>query len=358
MNDEVTNILMLDRPEAAQTECANSGKESEADMASHNISEVDSVSTADFSNVIEEATIEGETNGNTDTLTDNPVITGGFSATDVDAQAMESVGPGSEQADTSTTDTTACDEEQLELSEELQISDSGDANKAISDKNGEIPTTSATTNNPAQSPNDIRTEKEFSYSGFQVVHGAFFAHLFEPSVTFKDDKVAVNAACIRKLPTVEFVQFLVHPEKKLLAVKPCLEDDRDSFRWCSNGGGKPSKRKPKAITCHVFYAKVMKLMGWNSNYRYKILGKLICSPKDKVFVFDLTASEAYKRRQKDEQNPDNRPRYSESWQDQFGVPVEEHDDSYQLGIFDDSVVFRIDRDEEAGKSGNEQQNSL
>ena len=271
MNDDTNNILMLDRSGAVQTELANTGNILEADMDS----------SADFSNVIEEVTMEGVTNET-------------------------------------------------------------------------IPTT-ATPKEPCSSPNEVITEKEFSFSGFQVVHGAFFAHLFEPSVTSKDDKVAVNAACIRKLPTVEFVQFLVHPEKKLLAVKPCMEDDRDSFRWCSNGGGKPGKRKPKTITCHVFYAKVMKLMGWNSNYRYKVLGKLICSPKDKVFVFDLTASEAYMRRQKDDQNPDNRPRYSESWQDQFGVPVEEHDDSYQLGIFDDSVVFRIERDEEAGKSENEQQ---
>lgn len=239
------------------------------------------------------------------------------------------------------------------VKEESQTNIGVEASNTLSDKNEEISTT-ATSDEPDLSPNELVTDKEFSFSGFQVVHGAFFAHLFEPSVTFKDEKVAVNAACIRRLPTVEFVQFLVHPEKKLLAVKPCMEDDRDSFRWCSNGGGKLNKRRPKSITCHIFYAKVMKLMGWNSNYRYKILGKLICSPKDKVFVFDLSASEAYKRRKKDDQNADNRPIYSESWLDQFGVPIEEHDDSYQLGIFDDSVVFRIERDEEAVKTVSEQ----
>lgn len=197
------------------------------------------------------------------------------------------------------------------------------------------------------SPNEVATDKPFSFAGFQVVRGEFFAHLFEPSVTFKDEKVSVNAACIRKLPTVEFVQFLVHPEKKMLAVKPCTEDSRDSFRWCSSGGTL-KKRKPKTITCRVFYAKVMKLMGWNSSYRYKILGKLICTPTDKIFVFDLSASEAYQKRHKDDANVDNKPRYSENWKDQFGVPIEDHDDAFQIGIFDDRVVFRIDRDEESG----------
>ncbi len=197
-----------------------------------------------------------------------------------------------------------------------------------------------------------QSSNPFSLHGFQVVRGEFFAHLFEPSVTFKDEKVSVNAACIRKLPTVEFVQFLVHPEKKMLAVKPCSEDARDSFRWCSPAGTL-KKRKPKSITCRVFYAKVMELMGWNRNFRYKILGKLVCSQSDKIFVFDLASSEAYKKKQKEDPTPDTKPKYASDWKDQFGVPIENHDDGFNLGIFDDSTVFRIEREEKPETEGTE-----
>ena len=38
-------------------------------------------------------------------------------------------------------------------------------------------------------------------------------------MTFNDEKVAVNVACLRKLPEVEYVQFLVNPREKKLAVK-------------------------------------------------------------------------------------------------------------------------------------------
>ncbi len=192
----------------------------------------------------------------------------------------------------------------------------------------------------------VHKGEDFSYSGFQVVRGEFFAHLFEPSVTFKDGAVYVNAACIRKLPTVDFVQFLVHPEKKMLAIKPCGEDTRDSFRWCTSASGTNKKKKPKIVTCKIFYGKVMKLMGWNSCLRYKILGKLICTPVDKIFVFDLSSAEMFTRKQKDGSQDDRRPRYSDEWANQFGVPIEDHDNDFQLGIFDDSIVFRIDRDEE------------
>ena len=72
-------------------------------------------------------------------------------------------------------------------------------------------------------------DSSFSYDGYQVVRGEFFAHLFEPSVTLNNEKVSVNAACIRRLPQTDYVQFLVNPTEKKLAVKPCSEDTKDSF---------------------------------------------------------------------------------------------------------------------------------
>ena len=64
-------------------------------------------------------------------------------------------------------------------------------------------------------------DTSFSYDGYQVVRGEFFAHLFEPSVTLNNEKVSVNAACIRRLPQTDYVQFLVNPkEKKLVHLLP------------------------------------------------------------------------------------------------------------------------------------------
>ena len=107
----------------------------------------------------------------------------------------------------------------------------------------------------AQSPADI---PDFSYDGYQVVRAEFFAHLFEPSVTLNKETVSVNMACLRKLPDTEYVQFLVNPVERKLAVKPCSEDMKYSFRW-SSGAGKKSKpkkmqstaktAKPKAAVC-------------------------------------------------------------------------------------------------------------
>lgn len=212
------------------------------------------------------------------------------------------------------------------------------------DKEKEVQENTAKEAEPKKANEEI--VEEFSYEGYEVVRGEFFAHLFEPSVTFNDEKVAVNVACLRKLPECEYVQFLVNPEVKKLAVKPCSEDTKDSFKWAS--GDEPGKRKPKHITCRIFYAKVLKLMGWSPDYRYKVLGKLVRSATEQIFVFDLNCAETYKKKSADENANTRQALYPESWENQFGVPAVEHQDAVQISIFDDYTVFRIERDAEEG----------
>ena len=121
----------------------------------------------------------------------------------------------------------------------------------------------------ASAEEDIQGDA-FSYDGYQVVRGEFFAHVFEPSITFNNCMVSLNTACLKRLPDVDYVQILINPEDRKLAVRPSSEDEKDSFLWCT----KAAKRKPKQITCRMFFAKVVQLMEWNPNYRYKLLGCL------------------------------------------------------------------------------------
>ena len=57
-----------------------------------------------------------------------------------------------------------------------------------------LPPTTAESSEPVSEP--------FSYDGYQVVRGEFFAHLFEPSVTLNNEKVAVNS--VRKIQKIPF----------------------------------------------------------------------------------------------------------------------------------------------------------
>ncbi len=188
---------------------------------------------------------------------------------------------------------------------------------------------------------EIIIDNTFSYDGYQVVRGEFFAHMYEPSITFNNSKVTLNTACIKKLPMVNYVQILINPDTMKLAVRPCSEDAKDSFLWCTEKAG---KRKPKQITCRIFFAKLVSLMGWNPNYRYKMLGKIIKSGDDYLILFDLTATETYQRIIKEGEKPKSSrtPIFPAEWQNQFGVPVEEHKKLLQVDIFDGYSVFGIE----------------
>lgn len=181
---------------------------------------------------------------------------------------------------------------------------------------------------------------DFNYDGYQVVRREFFAHINEPSVTFNNYKFYVNTACLNRFPQVDYVQVLVNQESRILAIRPCRAEDRDACAWCTNGSG---RRKPKQITCKIFFAKVFSLMGWNLDYRYKLLGRIIHARDEWLIAFDLTATEVYQRVQKDGRKPKSSrtPVFPEGWKTQFGLPFREHQKSMQVDIFEGYAVYGL-----------------
>ncbi len=180
----------------------------------------------------------------------------------------------------------------------------------------------------------------FDFEDFQVVRREFFAHLREPSVTFNECKFQVNMACLTKFPNCDYAQVLVSQKEKILALRPCAEGTKDAYMWCGVSKG---KRKPKAITCKLFFAKIVSMMNWNPKYRYKLLGRLIHSKGEHLIAFDLNAPEVYQRTFVEGEKPktSRTPVFPSEWQTQFGLPYNVHKQSMQINIFDGYAVYAI-----------------
>lgn len=175
-----------------------------------------------------------------------------------------------------------------------------------------------TDSNTVESPT-LPCDDAFDYEGYQIVHGEFFSHISEPCITFNKCKVSVNSVCVQSLPDVDYVQILVNPEVKKVAIKPCSGMEKDSLRWCRNSKG---KKIPRQIICRVFYAKIMSLMKWNPSFRYRIMGKLIQSNIQNIFVFDLNTPEVFFKGTEDgTTSSSHTAHYLENWQNQFGIMV-------------------------------------
>lgn len=194
----------------------------------------------------------------------------------------------------------------------------------------------------------ITEDESFSLAGYQVVRGEFFAHIYEPSLTFNDNKVYVNTACVKKLPSVDYVLIMVNPDTKKVAIRPCAEDVKDAVRWCSA----TAKRSPKQMTAKIPIAMVYELMNWNRNFRYKLLGKLIKTNNALLFVFDLNTPEIFVKKSNAEgkETSSRTPTFPDTWKNQFGVPVEEHQNKLQIDTFDGYTIFNINQRKQKNKA--------
>lgn len=191
-----------------------------------------------------------------------------------------------------------------------------------------------------ESVEDIEQDDTLDLRKFQVARREDFYHVREPSLTFNNYKIGLNAACINRLPDVEYVQILVDREGKKIVIRPCTEFETHTFKWYTLSKG---KKVPRHVTGKIFFMKICSLMQWNPDYRYKILGNLIYSNGQYLYVFDLNSPEMYQRIFKEGEKPkaSRTPIFPAEWKDQFGLPYEEHRKSLQVDIFGDYAIYGI-----------------
>ena len=177
------------------------------------------------------------------------------------------------------------------------------------------------------------------FDDFQVVRRKFFAHTYEPSITFSKWHFYVNKACLNRFPDVNFVQVLVNRDKKIVALRPCPESASDSLCWCSQG----EKRNPRQTTARGFFALIFPLMGWSLNNRYKVLGKLVHANGMYLLAFDLKTADNYPCVSGEGESIKfaRKPVYSEEEAGNFGMKLSDHEKSLQINLFDGYAVFSV-----------------
>ncbi len=172
---------------------------------------------------------------------------------------------------------------------------------------------------------DDEPEALVDLAGYQVTKAELFAHTREPAITIWDSRIKFNMACLRRFPGVTHIQILIHPEQKRLIIRPCDPDAPDSLRWTRGGGEK--ELATRDLLCKIFAAKVLDLMGWDKQYRYKMMGKPATYNNEVLFLFKLNDFELFVANGKKKKSY-----LPEDWRDYFGIPVEKHEESYKVDL--------------------------
>ena len=167
-------------------------------------------------------------------------------------------------------------------------------------------------------------------AGYQVTRAELFSHTYEPAITIWPTRIKFNVACLRRFPGVTRIQILIHPEQRRLIIRPCLPDAPDSLRWAKGGGEKELSNRD--MLCRIFAAKVFDLMKWDSEYRYKMLGRPAVYQEEMLFLFKLTDFELFMGGKK------RRSYLPGEWRDYFGAPVESHEEQYKIDLADGYIT--------------------
>lgn len=182
---------------------------------------------------------------------------------------------------------------------------------------------------PAQNGIISYIEREvdrFDYDGFEVVRRELFSKALCPAVTMRYGYIMFNLRAIRKLDECSHIQILVNSKEKLMIAKPCLEDEKDSVQWRKIN--KHEKVESRMINGKYFTAQLFGDMKWNFSATMKSLGTLLTCKGEKIFVFDLSNSEAYiSVSAPSPDNPNRRirePLMPKHWQGHYGQSYEEN----------------------------------
>lgn len=150
--------------------------------------------------------------------------------------------------------------------------------------------------NPADLPkeiDEIQIEVEagdLDLRDFEFARSEFFETTRKPNVVFNHKSIKFSTACVRKFEKNTHIELLVNPISRKFAIRPTKETNRNSVVFSKLEFG---KYYPKAISTAAFSETLYSLFGWNTDYKYRILGTLYEQDGEIAYIFDVKESEAY-----------------------------------------------------------------
>jgi hypothetical protein len=136
-------------------------------------------------------------------------------------------------------------------------------------------------------------QQTFSISHDEIARGEYFSHANEPALTLNSSRssIYVNAASLKRLPNMEYALLVISSSEKRLSVFPCGSGERHAVRLRSGG---QDNNKPRYVRCHSdFLDKMLTLMGWKNDCRYRMIGYEANDGNHTIIAFDLMSAEVF-----------------------------------------------------------------
>ena len=222
-----------------------------------------------------------------------------------------------------------CEMEEINVEEVLETQQDVSGQAVMADEDNI--TIQAVQDNGEENSGLYFEEDEINIDEYEIVRPEFFAHIKEPAFS-------INEIIIQK-------------EQKKMILLPCSESEITGYRW---GRTKDGRRYSSTRSGEAFVLTLCKIMNWNPDYRYKVLGRMVHSKGRALIAFDLMSYECFpKVVSEDGKTVSRRAIISGGWNGSFGPTYAESQRSLNVDTFDDYTVFTIQNKKNVPKAPGE-----
>lgn len=130
---------------------------------------------------------------------------------------------------------------------------------------------------------------DFDLRGYEIARSQFFDSTDRITVTFSQGDIRFSCPAVRRLEST-LVELLMHPQKRILAVRSAGKECRNAMRWSKKKSGISF---PRGISGTAFLPTLYSLLGWKDDCRYRITGIKRGKGNDAILLFNLTEPEIF-----------------------------------------------------------------
>ena len=130
---------------------------------------------------------------------------------------------------------------------------------------------------------------DFDLRGYEIARSQFFDSTDRITVTFSQGDIRFSCPAVRRLEST-LVELLMHPQKRILAVRTAGKECRNAMQWSKKKSGVSF---PRGISGTAFLPTLYSLLGWEDDCRYRITGIKRGKGNDAILLFNLTEPEIF-----------------------------------------------------------------
>lgn len=153
-----------------------------------------------------------------------------------------------------------------------------------------------------------------------------------------------HSAGIRLFEGIKYVLPILHPNKKRLALIMCPEEDSASVEWARQKG---ENWVNKDITSLEFVENIFRLMNWNRECRYKVLGRVANSDQGLCMLFDLEEAIMFTPKPQEYADPltgemkkKQMKFFPDTYRNRIGKSYNDYIADHQMNMFEDFIGYQ------------------